>query len=147
MPLDFRIVTKGARELERSFNDINRHTERATMYAVREAGRRTKQVAKREAPVLGDKSAATRRQHAAGEAGNRPVRGLLRASIHSSRRLTRTGAGGFAVRVAPRGDRVHLYSQRIEALYGYMRKAHETVAPELAEIARKAWERSTRGRR
>ena len=147
MPDLARVVIKNTRELERAFVDINRRTERATMYAVREAGRRTKQVAKREAPVLNDKTAATRKQHAAGEAGNRPVRGLLRASIHSSRRLTRDGLGGYAVRVAPRGARVHLYSQHIEALYSYMRKAHEAVAPELERIARTAWERSTRGRR
>ena len=88
----------------------------------------------------------TAREDKAGAAGNKPVTGLLRASIRSGRQLIREG-DSIAVRVAPRGVRVHLYSQRIEALHGYMRAGHEAAAAQLGEIARRAWARTTTGRR
>lgn len=114
-----------ADDTKRAFRDIERHTDRATMWAVREAGRKTKQQAKRNAPKL---------------------TGRLRSSIHSSKRLKREGTS-WAVRVAPRGLEVHFYSGKAEAAHGYMRQAHEAIAPQLEAIARRAWERSSRGRR
>jgi len=138
------------RELEKAFTDIERSTRRATMWAVREAGRKTKQEAKRGAPVLtaaGDARGISRKQHAAtarGDRTNAPVRGLLRASIGSSKRLREHGPDGFSVRVAPRGDRVHLYSGQAEARHGFMRKAYQSVAPQMHEIATRAYTRAMR---
>lgn len=121
MPADgFRVVIRGAHELERALDEVNRHTNRATMWAVREAGRKVKQEAKRNAPK---------------------VTGALRSSIHSSRRLRRDGPATYAVRVAPRGL---LYSGKAEALHHFMRDAYDKVAPQLHDIAARAWLRSTR---
>lgn len=138
------------RELDRAFTEIERATRRATMWSVREGGRKTKQEAKRAAPVLtaaADARGISRKQHAAtprGERTNAPVRGLLRASIGSSRRLYEHGPDGFSVRVAPRGDRVRLYSGQAEAKHGYMRKAYEVVAGQMHEIATRAYARAMR---
>jgi hypothetical protein len=140
-----------AREMQR----IEHSVDRATMYAVREAGRRVKQEAKRNAPVLGDSRGISRKAFRTGwdagqfSAGGKtpPVKGLLRMSIHSSKRLHQDGRGGYAVRVAPRGERVHFYSGQVEAIYGYMRKAYDAVAPELTHIAADTWRKATRGRR
>jgi len=144
MPEFASVVIHGERELAAAFRDIQRRTDRATMYAVREAGRRTKRAAMAGALVYRGKDAITRKAHReTGNPDNRPVKGLLRSSIHSSRRLIREAAS-YGVRVAPRGNRVHLYSQRIEVLTGYMRNAYDSVAPQLAEIAARAWARSTR---
>lgn len=140
-----------AQQLDKALTDIERRTRRATMYAVREAGRKTKQEARRNAPILAagaDKRSRSRKQAAgAGLAGNpnAPVRGLLKASIGSSKRLTQHGRDGFSVKVAPRGIRVHLYSGQAEARHGFMRKAYDTVAPQLREIAARAYTRSTKG--
>ena len=105
---------------------------RAAMYAVREAGRVVKRAAKANAPVLADKSvvsaAAYRRAYKQRKAGVQgpiqgeggPVRGLLRQSISSSRRLKQIGKSDFAVSVAPRGPRVLLYKAKIEERARYM---------------------------
>lgn len=149
---DLRIYWRTtAKEMQR----IEHSVDRATMYAVRQAGRRVKQEAKRNAPVLGSGKGVSRKRFREGNdsgefgAGGKtpPVKGLLRASIHSSRRLHQSGRGSYAVRVAPRGERVHFYSQKIEAIYGYMSKAYAAVAPELSSIAADAWRRASRGRR
>lgn len=143
---DFRVYIKGAQTVKRSMTNLEREANRAQMWAVREAGRRTTRVAKKKAPVLGQGRGITRKeQKDGGNPRNQPVRGLLRASIKSSRRLFREGAS-VAVHVAPRGERVHLYSQKIEALYGYMAEAHDAVAPQLREIAERAMARVIRGR-
>ena len=123
---------------------------RAAMYAVREAGRVVKRAAKVKAPVLSDKSvvsaAAYRRAYKArkqgvqgpirGEGG--PVRGLLRQSISSSRRLKQIGKSDFAVTVAPRGPRAHLYAKKIEDRTHYMdagAAAGEAALPVLTQRA------------
>ena len=121
----FSIAVKGINNLEREFKRIDRSVDRATMWAVREAGRKVKQQAKRNAPKK---------------------TGRLRGSIHSSKRL-RGGAGTYSVRVAPRGTPVYLYSGKAEAKTGYMSKGYAAAAPELEAIAVRAWGRATRGRR
>ena len=126
MPDGFHVVLKGIREVEAEMKRIDRNVDRATMWTVREAGRKTKQVAKRAAPRK---------------------TGALRASIHSSKRLTRVGVGGYRVGVAPRGEKVHLYSQKVEAKYGYMAAAQHAVDGLMRAIAERAWGRATRGRR
>ena len=141
------------RTTSREMQRIEKSVDRATMYAVRQTGRRVKQEAKREAPVL--KGGISRKEFRAGwEAGRfsaggktPPIKGLLRVSIHSSKRLHQDGRGGYAVRVAPRGERVHFYSGQMESMYGYMRKAYERIAPELREVAADAWRKASRGRR
>lgn len=118
--LNVRIFGIGA--LEREMLVIDRNVRRATMWTVREAGRKVKQQAKRNVPVK---------------------TGALKRSIHSSKRLIGSGTT-FAVRVAPRGL---LYSGKIEARAHYMAGAYDTVTPQLAAIATVAWARATRGRR
>lgn len=126
---------------------IDRATARASMWTVREAGRKVKQEARRSAPVYkGDDAQHRLKKGAAGPMGspNRPVSGLLRASIHSRRQLKRLGPGVYENAVAPRGLRVHLYTQRIEAQYHYMRDAYSKVAPLVPGIAARAWAKAMR---
>lgn len=136
-----------ATNTRKTFDDITRSTERATMYAVREAGRFVKTVGRRNAPVYRGRAGVSRKQASAGRfavSGSAPVKGLLRSSISSGKSLRREGVGAFSVRVAPRGDRVHLYSQKIEATAHYMEKAQAAVGPELGAIAARSWARATR---
>ena len=126
---------------------------RAAMYAVREAGRTVKRAAKAQAPVLADKSvvsaAAYRRayrQRAQGAQGpirgeGGPVRGLLRQSISSSRRLKQLGPSEFSLKVGPRGPRAHLYAQKIEARAGYMAAGERAGRAVMPAIMKKAADR------
>lgn len=143
------IVIHGAQDLQRQFLLIEKNTDRATMWTVREAGRRVKQAAKRAVPVYkGGGRAVTRKQAKTGGLAvnpNAPVKGLLKASISSSRRLIGSG-GTYTNRVAPRGARVRLYSQRIEARSSYMASAQSKVAGQISAIAEQAYARATRGR-
>lgn len=136
-----------AANTRKTFDDIGRSTERATMYAVREAGRFVKTVGRREAPVYKGRAGVSRKQASAGRLAvnaNAPVKGLLRSSISSGKSLHRSGVGTYSVRVAPRGERVHLYSQKIEASAHFMAKAHAAVGPELGAIAARSWARAHR---
>lgn len=129
----FRFEVKGIRELETELRRIDRSVDRASMWAVREAGRKVKQEARRQVRVY---------------TGPRPdvPKGRLKKSIASSKRLRRDGAA-VGVTVGPRGWPARGYAAKIEELDGYMRRAYETVAPLLREIAERAWTRASRGRR
>ena len=130
--------------------DRQKRMPRAAMWAVREGGRTVKREAKAKAPVLQDKSkvsaAAYRRayrQRAQGVAGpirgeGGPVRGLLRQSIGSSRRLKQHGTAEFSVKVGPRGPRVRLYAQKIEARAGYMAAGEAAGQAAMPAIMKKA---------
>lgn len=145
---EFRFVMHGIEQTRREFTAIERRTNRATMWAVREAGRTTAKVARRAAPVY--RGATTggkvQRKGALGPAGNpnAPVAGLLRASIRPARRLIRHGAGEFQLNVAPRGARVHLYSGKIEGRVRYMADGQRAASARMPEIAARAWERAIR---
>lgn len=111
---------------------IDRSTDRATMWAVREAGRKVKQAAKRQAPVY------------KGRRKDIP-KGRLKKSIHSSRRLG-GGAGTYSVTVAPRGWPAKGYAPQQEARTPYMRPAFESISPQMPAIAASAWSRAIRRR-
>ncbi len=146
MPDGFHMAVKGVHALDTAMLRIDRATDRATMWATREVGRVGRKAARQAAPILKDKTRSiSRKDFKQGNPNNVPVRGLLRASITSSRRLRKPAPGTYAVRVAPRGLRVHLYSGKIEAQAGYMRKGYEAAASQGYEIARRAWARSSRG--
>lgn len=122
-----RIVTAPTKA---AFTAIDRHTNRATMYTVRAAGRVVKQVAKRKVRVYD------------GPRTDIP-KGRLKKSIHSDKRLG-GGQGTYSVKVGPRGWPARGYAHQIEALDGYMQAGYEAALEQAPEIARKAWERSTR---
>lgn len=133
----------------------------AAQLNVKAAAKITTAVARDRAPVLKDKTAITLRQWnratkiSAGTpsrggnwqptvgAGSRPVAGLLKASIKASRRVTEVG-GYYQMVVVPRGNRVHLYSKKMEAKYGYMRAGYQAAATAMPAIAlvsyTKAWD-------
>lgn len=126
-------VWHGITDLQAEFAYVDRRTNRATMYAVRQAGRKVRQVAARNAPVYRGKRADI-------------PRGRLKKSIHSDKRL-KGGAGTYSVRVGPRGYPAIAYASKQEARTPYMRPAFDAVTPQLRGIAELAWTRSTRGRR
>lgn len=141
-----------------------RNVDRATMWALREAGRSIRVRARRRVPVYqgaratmelgevkrrrkeGDYSAAVVRKTDRGNVthfeGNAVVPGLLRDSITPSRRLRRERDGGYALTIGPRGPRAHLYAAKIEARQPYMRPAYEAVAKDLGKIATRGWQKS-----
>lgn len=125
-------IWHGVTEVEKEFTRIDRSTNRATMYAVRAAGRKVRQVAARSAPVY------------RGTRADIP-KGRLKKSIRSDRRL-KGGAGTYSVRVGPRGFPASAYAGKQEQRHPFMQPAYETVAPQLREIAEAAWAKATRGR-
>ncbi|MCU1590087.1 MAG: hypothetical protein JWP11_1343 [Frankiales bacterium] len=140
-------TVRGAKELQRELKLIDKRVERATMYAVRQGGRQVKQQAKKNAPVYQGPGAISGKQLRTGPlvvSRNAPVKGLLRSSIHSSKRLKRPAPGTYQVGVAPRGQRVHLYSAKAEARHGYMSRALDAVHPQFRAIAATAYARATR---
>ena len=126
-------IWHGINDLQREMLRIDRSTNRATMWTVRQAGRKVKQVARRNAPVY------------RGQRADIP-KGRLKKSISSDRRL-RGGAGTYSVRVAPRGFPASAYAAKQEMKAPYMRPAYDAVQPLLRGIAAAAWVRSTQGRR
>lgn len=135
--------------------------ERASMWAVRESARVAKRAAKARVRVYqgaGVSVASVKKARRAGVTlsgatlgrgqtveGNAVVRGLLKASISSSRRLTEAPSGTYVVKVAPRGPRVHKYARKIEALDGYMAAGHAAAAAEMGAIHARAWSRALNG--
>lgn len=127
---------------------IDRNVDRASMWTVREAGRIVKREAKAKAPVWKGPG-VTRKQLRNGPkvvSRNAPVKGLLKASIHSRKQLKKLGPGGYENAVAPRGDRVHLYSGKAEARHGYMAAASSAATARIPAIAAKAYLRATNRR-
>lgn len=130
--------------------DIDRRADRATMWALRAVGRKVKQEARRRAPVLKDKTLVNVRLMKAlkkagatgGSSRSQPVPGLLKDSISSGKRLTKQG-DFYRLGIAPRGDRVHLYSGAMEARYHYMAAGHAAAEAEMEQTFTDAWKRAT----
>lgn len=135
----------------------NRNVDRACMWAIRECGRKVKQRAKKRARVYGGSDgvriSAVKKARKAGVnllgdklgkgetvEGNQVVKGLLRDSISSSRRIDNFG-GTMSIKVAPRGPRVYLYAKKIEALDHYMSMALAETLPEMSDIHAQALRR------
>jgi len=120
--------------------------------AVRKAGIVVQKAARAKTPVLSDKSVVSAARHkkdwAAYKKGGStgaaptsgPVRGLLRASITPSRRLTQTGKSSFSLKVGPRGPRAHLYAQKEEARAGFMAAGEAAGRSAMAAIAQEAFD-------
>lgn len=135
--------------------DMARRTDRATMWALRETGRKIKQEARKRAPVYKGKSGRVnlrysqfrKFQKASGYKGsisnNVVISGLLKNSISSSRRFRREAGGAYVIKVGPRGQRTHLYAAKIEAnTKAYMRPAYDLVTPQMSVIHARAWEKA-----
>lgn len=138
----------GVRELQLAFANIDRRVDRATMWTVREGGRVAGRTARTATPVYKGKGSVSRKQLRTGPSvirGGAPVKGLLRGSIKSGKRLKKTAPGSYAVHVAPRGPRVRLYSQKIEARSHYMETGYRAAISQMTGIAARAWARATRG--
>jgi len=114
------------------------------MWAVRQAGREVKREARRAAPVLKDRryasAAQIRRRVKAGESANelygsgKPIPGLLKDSIRSSRNIKQIGANSYQIKVGPRSPRSILYAAKMEERYGYMRRG-EAAGEAAIEVA------------
>lgn len=137
-----------------ALEDIERRTDKATMYALREIGRKFKQAAAKRAPVYKGQSGArvqmkmgqfNRFKKATGYKGSVAnsvvVSGLLKGSISSSRKLKSVKTGEYSVKVGPRGQRVHLYAGKVEDRQAYIRPAYEAVLPQMVEIHAQVWAR------
>lgn len=146
--LTMRMVTKPTTD---AMADMAKRTDRATMWAIRETGRKIKQEGRREAPVYKGRAGRVnlrysqfrRIQKATGYKGsisnNVIIPGLLKNSISSSRRLKREAGGAYVIKVGPRGQRIHLYAAKAEARKPYMRLAYDRVTPQMADIHARAW--------
>lgn len=120
--------------------DLDRRANRATMWALREVGRRVRREARRPAPVY---HGPPRTADVYGtQVDVEP--GELKKAIRSSRRLKNYGKGEYGLTVGPRGDHVHLYANKQEALTPYMKTGYEAAVRDAVELHAKAWERAMR---
>ena len=108
-----------------SIREIDKMSDRATMYALRAAGRRVKQVARRNARVYQG-------------VDPRVEKGLLKRSISSSRRMEHVG-GMYGITVAPRG-KARAYAAKIEDLQPFMQPGHDEAVAAFPELYAKAIE-------
>lgn len=141
----FRVSTKATRL---ALANIDRNVDRASMWSVREAGRIVKREAMAKAPVWKGKG-VTRKQLRNGPNvvnSNAPVKGLLKASIKSRKRLKKLAPGSYENAVAPRGPRVRLYSGKAEARHGFMAASQSAATARMPAIAAKAYLRATQRR-
>jgi hypothetical protein len=131
--------------------DMAKRTDRATMWALRETGRKIKQEARKRAPVYKGRAGAVRMRYSqfrrfqkatnykGSIANNVVISGLLKNSISSSRNFRREAGGAYVIKVGPRGQRTHLYAAKAEARRQYMRPAYDQVTPQMADIHARAW--------
>ena len=87
MASDFEFITSG---FKNTMLDIRKTTDRSTMYALRETGRRMSKIAKAKAPKYKGTD-----KRALAESG------ALRMSIKNSRVLTKVGTGDYSMKVGP----------------------------------------------
>lgn len=135
-----------ADDLQKDLKRLDKQTERATMWGLREVSRRFRAEAKRRAPVYKGKDAVKRAKKGekVDHANNRPVSGLLKASISGSKQLKKHGRGEYSLVSGPRGLRVHLYAAKAEAKHGFIRGAYDATMPEASALMGKGWERAMR---
>jgi hypothetical protein len=126
----------------RDMHSIDRRVDRATMWTIREVGRRIKRSARKKAPVY---RGPDRIWSVDGQTFP-TIRGELRDSIHSSKRLRRI-PGGYSLKVGPRGGHVHLYAEQQNERTGFMDDAFAEAQPLITAIAEQAYQRATRSRR
>ena len=127
---------------------IDRATNRATMWGLREVGRQLKRAEKSKVPVYKGPGGVKRQrkgQHGPQQAG--PVVGLLKSSIGSARSFRREGPGAYALVVGPRGGRVNLYKGKIERKTHFVQQSLDEVIPRAPAIMATGWERAIRSGR
>jgi hypothetical protein len=99
--------------------EIDKQSDRACMWALREAGRQTKRSARKKVRVKS---------------------GLLQASLGSGK-LTTVSPRNYRISVRPQGPKAFFYAGKIEKLDGYMAQAHDEISPKFPDIATKAMDR------
>ena len=126
--------------------DLQRASDRATMYGLRAVGRRVRAAARSQAPVYSGPD-----PRAQAEAGN------LKKSIKSSRRLKSVASSTYEMSVMPAGSKkqgtavkrhgssqgavrgVPLYRRAMEERYGYMRAGMGVAEAEAGRIFEEAY--------
>ena len=134
--IQYRVITKDTR---RQFGQIDKVTARATMWTVRDLGRKTKQAAKKAAPVYKGPQRQVYKQ--GGGAVGPLVPRTLKNSIKSSRRLKTFGANGFSVKVGPRGA-AWRYGGAQEDRFHFMAEGRKAADRQAYQTGRKAWLRA-----
>ena len=99
--------------------EIDKRSDRACMWALREAGRQTKRAARKKVRVK---------------------TGFLKASLGAGK-LQTVSHRNYRLTIQPRGPKAFLYAGKIEELDGYMLAGYEQVAPKFPEIQEKAMAR------
>ena len=127
---------------------IDRATNRATMWGLREVGRQLKRAEKSKVPVYkGPGGVKRQRKGQLGPQQAGPVIGLLKASIGSARSFKREGIGTYTLVVGPRGGRVNLYKGKIERRTHFVQASYDEVVPRAPAILAAGWERAIRSGR
>jgi hypothetical protein len=129
----FSLKMLGAKQMVADMARIERSTDRATMWALRQGGRKIQSYAKAAAPVYTGKPRTSQ--------GQPVLKGELKKSIKSSKRLKSAGPGSYSLKVGPRG-RPHLYAARQEARHPFMGPAVARVSGEFRGYAEQAWTRA-----
>lgn len=124
---------------------VDKDVERATAVGLRQAAAKLRQVAKAKTPVYRGADAVKRPRKGEPVPFNRPVTGLLRASIVSGR-LRKQEGGGYAIVTGPTGARARLYAAKIEKLDGYMAAGQAAAERDIDPLMSKAWGTAARGR-
>lgn len=136
--MDFSVIVHDKKVLA-ELRVIDRNVDRATMWTVRQAGRKVRQYSRRAAPVYRGKP---RPRTVSGQHVGLIEKGDLRKSISSARNLRRI-PGGFSVTVGPRGVPT-VYAAIQEARRPYMAPAVSRVNGEIRQIAAVAWGRAVK---
>lgn len=140
--LSMRMVTA---PLTHDMRAMTKRTDRATMWALREVGRRVKREARKNAPVYQGPARTAKVNTASGYGKSvEIVPGLLKNSIKSSRRLKQRRPHEYSIAVGPRGGHVHLYAAKQEARTPFMKPAYEAAVRDARELHEKAWNRAMR---
>lgn len=125
--------------IKQALGDLERRSDRATMWATREVGRDVKRMARRTAPVYQPTARTTLHGPSKPKAGVVP--GLLRDSIRPSRRLRKT-RDGYILKIGPRGQRVHLYAGKAEAVHPFMAVAYAYAVGRSRVTYERGWARA-----
>jgi hypothetical protein len=133
-------VFRGVSEMQAEFARIDKSVDRATMYTIRQAGRKVRQYAAKQAPVY---TGPPRNWYYGGQVGGPIIKGELKKSVKSDKRLGRI-AGGYSLKVRPRGTHPRLYAGQQEARKPFMAPALSAVSGEIGAIAESAWGRAYR---
>lgn len=135
----------------RFVDDRRARMDKAAVWALRQAARAGTRAARQAAPVLQDRTRSShaqlqryrRRGFDVSKSYERPVPGLLKASIRVSRHARRVGPHEFTIKFGPWGQRAHLYARKEENRVNFMDRgqaaAEAAVEVVAVEAFRKVW--------